>query len=512
MGFGYELRNGCLCVSFGVVGFRDCVDAHAPTTTRSNSYVDRRSHSYHTTPPLESSHTCVSLYTTTLVRMLTLASLIRSRVPLSQVTQRQPDRSTPSAPSTAIMSAAAVPAAAATASSSPAVSVTRAQVEATPLYQRTIDRLDARHGLPLNDESACAPVAALLKSNPLLSGVPEAAGFTTDLLTYAIDVDPSKVGGIYARTACIMTSELDEVTTSVIMSMPSDRPDINPKFEDFVVGCDNILAMLKHIERQVKHMKPQPPFVYLNYIGKTVKTFNQRLREEERPSAFTGQRTLSYFLHYFTRMYAVSSRDCYLAADIEPHTLTAEGILAHAIGNLPVHSVNRLPCGDLHRGGARPKYDPDTGVLVSVECLGSLSTCLVKRQLVANFYVDRSARTGRRRTCRTCDGIARDDRLDDKAKKAGRVVKAYRKQRKSDEIRRYEVIDGVETLVAKNCSVTDRLSVTISPTLTTTSARPYLTLLPLPCIPFTLPWCLVSSLYSVFVRVVSFVSQSLPSR
>jgi hypothetical protein len=60
--------------------------------------------------------------------------------------------------------------------------------------------------------------------------------------------------------------------------------------------------------------------------------------------------------------------------------------------------------------------------------------------------------------------------------------------------------------------VTDRLSVTVSPTLTTTPARPYLTLLPLPCISCTLLWCLVSSLYSVFVRVVSFVSQSLPLR
>jgi hypothetical protein len=188
-----------------------------------------------------------------------------------------------------------------------------------------------------------------------------------------MDVDPFNACGIYARTACILTSELDEVTTSVIMSMPSDRPDINPKFEDFVVGCENILAMLKHIRREVKQMASKPTFVYLNYIGKTTRTFDLRLRDEERPKSFAHQRTLGYFLQYLTQFDGVCCSDCYLAADIEPHTLNAEGILAHAIGNLPVHSVNRKPCGDQHQGGARPKYDPDTGELVSLECHGGQS-------------------------------------------------------------------------------------------------------------------------------------------
>jgi hypothetical protein len=148
-------------------------------------------------------------------------------------------------------------------------------------------------------------------------------------------------------------------------------------------------------------MASKSTFVYLNYIGKTVKTFDKRLRDEEQPSAFAHQRTLGYFLQYLTQFDGVCGGGCYLAADIEPHTLNAEAILAHAIGNLPVHSVNRMPCGDLYQGGARPKYDLDTGELVSLECHGGQSTCPVKRQPVANFNVARATPTGYRNLCRT---------------------------------------------------------------------------------------------------------------
>jgi hypothetical protein len=125
----------------------------------------------------------------------------------------------------------------------------RPQMEATPLFQRTINRLDARHMLPLNDESACAPVAALLKANPLLSALPAVVGFTKDLSYYAIEADPFKACGIYARMARIKTSELNAVIVAVLFSKPSDRPDIDPKLDDFLVGRKNILTMLKHIRR-----------------------------------------------------------------------------------------------------------------------------------------------------------------------------------------------------------------------------------------------------------------------
>jgi hypothetical protein len=105
--------------------------------------------------------------------------------------------------------------------------------------------------------------------------------------------------------------------------------------------------------------------------------------------------------------------------------------------------------------GARPTYDPDTGELVSLECHGGQSICPVKRQPVANFNVARATPTGYYNLCRTCYGIDGHARMDAEAKKAGRVVKAYKPlqaHRKPDEIYRYAIVDGVNTLVEKNCS------------------------------------------------------------
>jgi hypothetical protein len=60
--------------------------------------------------------------------------------------------------------------------------------------------------------------------------------------------------------------------------------------------------------------------------------------------------------------------------------------------------------------------------------------------------------------------------------------------------------------------VTDRLSVTVSPTLTNITTCHYLTLLPLPCISGTLMRCLVSSLYFVLWRSTPLVHSRRLSR
>jgi hypothetical protein len=247
---------------------------------------------------------------------------------------------------------------------------------------------------------------------------------------------------VYRRTFEFDLSQLSS-NIAYLSSVQCPEPVENTR-PNFNAGKHSCLALLQNLSDHAA-LYPETSVAWLHYIGMTDRTASRRWKQEDdaRFDSSGCQRTLVFAMKYLRSLPGVTCSDHIVARNMT-NALAAEGVVALLSGLIPTFNMlNRMPCGiPTFMVTCEPEYS-HVGILVSKVC----SSCR-QRRLLEEFYFYKDGLGERHSVCKSCMGLAQQQRAADRAVADGRQVLSFRNH---SEIYKKDSNGAIVQIVCRTC-------------------------------------------------------------